>query len=74
MFVHQVIGKITENYMFQIVSNERNSVDVEKWDYFARDSYHLGIRSSFDHQQCMTFLRVIEVDGILQICCRDEVS
>jgi HD superfamily phosphohydrolase len=60
--------------LMQIVANKRNGVDVDKWDYFARDCHYLGIRSNFDHTRFMKFVRVIEVDGELQICARDKVE
>jgi deoxynucleoside triphosphate triphosphohydrolase SAMHD1 len=56
------------------VANKRNGVDVDKWDYFARDCHNLGIRSNFDHTRFMKLVRVIEVDGELQICARDKVK
>jgi len=62
------------SYCLQIVANKRNSVDVDKWDYFARDCHQLGIRSNFDHLRFMKFARVISVDKELQICTRDKVN
>ena len=32
----------------QIVANKMNGIDVDKWDYFARDSQSLGIPSNFN--------------------------
>jgi HD superfamily phosphohydrolase len=41
--------KYEENrFMFDIVANKRNSVDVDKFDYLARDCYMCGIKSSYD--------------------------
>ena len=59
--------------MLQIVANKRNEVDVDKWDYFARDCHSLGIPNNFDHHRYIKFCRVIDVDSTLQICCRDKV-
>ena len=42
-------GKIPKEYkdhkrwMFEIVSNKRNSFDVDKLDYLCRDDYHCGL-------------------------------
>ncbi|XP_036386415.1 deoxynucleoside triphosphate triphosphohydrolase SAMHD1-like [Megalops cyprinoides] len=59
-------------YLYDIVSNKINGIDVDKMDYFARDSYYLGMRSSFDHERFIMFARVCEVGGRLQICQRDK--
>ena len=40
-----------KNFLFDIVANYRNSVGVDKFDYLARDSYNLGIKSSYDHSR-----------------------
>ena len=59
---------------FQIISNEINGVDVDKWDYFARDCHHVGIRNSFDHNRFMAFMKVLEgPDGKHHLCVRDKV-
>ncbi|XP_059178808.1 deoxynucleoside triphosphate triphosphohydrolase SAMHD1-like [Physella acuta] len=59
-------------YLYEIVSNKRNGIDVDKFDYFARDCHHLGISNNFDYTRYMKFARVIEVDGQLQICIREK--
>lgn len=62
-----------KSFFYEIVSNDRNKVDVDKWDYFARDCHHLGIRNSFDHNRFMQFIKVLRVEGErLQICARDK--
>lgn len=37
-------------FVYQIVSNNANSLDVDKFDYITRDMATLGIRSSFDYR------------------------
>ncbi|CAL1543484.1 unnamed protein product [Lymnaea stagnalis] len=61
-----------KGFLYEIVSNKRNNVDVDKFDYFARDCHHLGIKNNFDHLRYMRFARVIEVDSEPQICIRDK--
>ncbi|XP_076449786.1 deoxynucleoside triphosphate triphosphohydrolase SAMHD1-like isoform X2 [Babylonia areolata] len=61
-----------KSFLYEIVANKRNGVDVDKWDYFRRDCHHLGISSSFDHMRFIHFSRVIRVDNELQICVRDK--
>lgn len=46
-------------WMYDIVANKRNSIDVDKWDYLARDCYGLGVKSSYDHSRLMSYSRVI---------------
>ena len=58
----------------QIVANKRNGIDVDKWDYFARDCHYLGINNNFDHMRFIKFARVVDVEHQLQICSRDKVS
>lgn len=46
-------------WLYDIVANKRNSIDVDKWDYLARDCYNLGLKSSYDHSRLMSYSRVI---------------
>ncbi|XP_061113207.1 deoxynucleoside triphosphate triphosphohydrolase SAMHD1-like [Conger conger] len=61
-----------KSFLYEIVANKRNGIDVDKWDYFARDCYHLGIQNNFDYQRFMKFSRVCEVNGMKSICTRDK--
>ncbi|CAL8278380.1 unnamed protein product [Boreogadus saida] len=66
-------GRNPEKYfLYEIVSNKRNRIDVDKFDYFARDCHHLGIKNNFDHDRFIKFARVCEVDGRRQICTREQ--
>ncbi|KAF5886396.1 deoxynucleoside triphosphate triphosphohydrolase SAMHD1, partial [Clarias magur] len=61
-----------KEFLYEIVANRRTGIDVDKWDYFARDSYHLGIQNSSDHERFLKFTRVCEVNGKRLICARDK--
>ncbi|XP_071398577.1 deoxynucleoside triphosphate triphosphohydrolase SAMHD1 isoform X2 [Centroberyx affinis] len=61
-----------KSFLYEIVANKRNGIDVDKWDYFARDCYHLGIQNNFDYRRFLKFARVCEVDGKKLICTRDK--
>lgn len=61
-----------KSFLYEIVANKRNGIDVDKWDYFARDCYHLGIQNNFDYHRFLKFARVCEVDGRKTICTRDK--
>ncbi|XP_028848713.1 deoxynucleoside triphosphate triphosphohydrolase SAMHD1-like isoform X1 [Denticeps clupeoides] len=61
-----------KSFLYEIVANRRNGIDVDKWDYFARDCYHLGIQNNFDYRRFLKFARVCEVKGKKHICTRDK--
>uniref|UniRef100_A0A8C6TI05 Deoxynucleoside triphosphate triphosphohydrolase SAMHD1 n=1 Tax=Neogobius melanostomus TaxID=47308 RepID=A0A8C6TI05_9GOBI len=61
-----------KSFLYEIVANKRNGIDVDKWDYFARDCYHLGIPNNFDYHRFLHFARVCEVNGQKNICTRDK--
>lgn len=51
--------KRDRSFLYEIVANGRTGVDVDKFDYLARDCLNLGIKSSYDYSRLMTFSRVI---------------
>ena len=46
-------------FLYDIVSNSRNSVDVDKFDYLQRDCLNLGLKSSYDPSRLINHCRVI---------------
>ncbi|XP_039647664.1 deoxynucleoside triphosphate triphosphohydrolase SAMHD1-like [Perca fluviatilis] len=61
-----------KSFLYEIVANKSNGIDVDKFDYFARDCYHLGMKNNVDHLRFMQLTRVCEVDGLNHICSRDK--
>uniref|UniRef100_A0A7N6BLD2 Deoxynucleoside triphosphate triphosphohydrolase SAMHD1 n=1 Tax=Anabas testudineus TaxID=64144 RepID=A0A7N6BLD2_ANATE len=61
-----------KSFLYEIVANKRNGIDVDKWDYFARDCHHLGIQNNFDYHRFLKFARVCKVEGQKNICTRDK--
>jgi len=60
-------------FLYEIVSNKQNGVDVDKWDYFSRDCHHLGLPNSFDHNRVIASMKVVvEDDGVSHIAARDK--
>lgn len=58
-------------YLYEIVANGRNCIDVDKFDYLARDMLNLfGVRKGFDFTRLFTFNRVIDD----QICYHTSVN
>lgn len=47
-------------FIYQIVSNNLNSVDVDKYDYIARDTYFLGLKFGFDCSRLISDAKVID--------------
>lgn len=48
-------------WLFDIVNNKRNSVDVDKFDYIKRDTKIMALeRGSFDSKLLLKGARVIE--------------
>ncbi|KAI8889665.1 HD-domain/PDEase-like protein [Backusella circina FSU 941] len=48
-----------KKFLFDIVANKKNSVDVDKFDYIERDTYNLGLRSSYDAKRLLVYSRVV---------------
>ncbi|OWK53633.1 Deoxynucleoside triphosphate triphosphohydrolase SAMHD1 [Lonchura striata] len=61
-----------KSFLYEIVANKKNGIDVDKWDYFARDCHHLGIPNNFDYKRLLVFTRVCEVENQKHICTRDK--
>lgn len=47
-------------FIYQIVSNSLNGLDVDKYDYINRDAYHAGIKSGFDCTRLLDSVLVID--------------
>lgn len=70
----------TKSFLYEIVANKRTGIDVDKWDYFARDCHHLGIQNNFDYKRFIKFARICEVEyksktgvrKVKHICTREK--
>jgi len=61
-FIFNIINpnsEIHNGYIYQIVSNSLNSIDVDKFDYLTRDSKMLGINISFNFNRLIENAMVI---------------
>lgn len=43
------------SWLFDIIHNAHNNIDVDKLDYISRDCYMLGIKSTYDPNRIMNF-------------------
>lgn len=55
-------GFCEKRFLYDIVANKRNSIDVDKFDYLKRDSYYSGVAISCDSSRLMEFCRVSSDD------------
>jgi HD superfamily phosphohydrolase len=61
-FIAELINPTNEtpnNFIFQIVSNNINGLDVDKLDYICRDSFYLGLNASFQFTRIINNVKVI---------------
>jgi HD superfamily phosphohydrolase len=49
-----------DSWIYQIVANKKNSIDVDKFDYIRRDSYHIGLQSAnVDYERIFNSAKII---------------
>lgn len=56
---HHVHTAPEKMFLFDIVANKRNSVDVDKFDYLQRDCHNIGIKSSYDCSRLVKRLLIV---------------
>ncbi|XP_061184135.1 deoxynucleoside triphosphate triphosphohydrolase SAMHD1-like [Saccostrea echinata] len=49
-----------KHFLYEIVANDENSIDVDKWDYFSRDCHMLGLKHNFQTMRSIMLARVIK--------------
>ena len=54
-----LISKIERPFLYEIVANPFNGIDVDKFDYIKRDNYNLGLDYSFNSDRLISEARVI---------------
>ena len=53
-------SKLKKSFIYNIVSNSVNSLDVDKIDYIQRDIYNLSIGNSYSHSRVFKMCMVID--------------
>ena len=61
---------IPQNFVFQIISNTLNGLDVDKLDYLYRDSFYLGSGNPYDLMRVISHIQVIGGN----ICFPEKIS
>lgn len=66
-FIKSIInpGPNNTGAIYQIVSNYLNGIDVDKFDYLARDSVGLGLKNSFDYHRLINEIKLDENNNII---------
>ena len=60
-------------WTYQIVANKSNSLDVDKFDYICRDSFHIGLKSvSFDYDRVFNGVKVLQNEICYNV--KDDVN
>lgn len=53
-------GTREKHFLYDIVANGRNGIDVDKFDYIVRDSRACGLGCNFEFQRLMETMRVLD--------------
>lgn len=65
-----------KRFLVDIVANKRHGIDVDKLDYFLRDSHSVFGRAAVDvnFHRLVSACRVLPYDGELQICFEEKMA
>lgn len=58
--------KIHKGFIYQIVSNTLNGLDVDKFDYIVRDTKMLGIQSGFKYMRLIELINIADNNIVYQ--------
>jgi HD superfamily phosphohydrolase len=60
-------------WIFQIIANPINSIDVDKFDYITRDSYNIGLKLNFDYIKIINNAKVINNNICYSLKCSEDI-
>ena len=72
-FISELINPKSDtpkNFIFQIISNSLNGLDVDKLDYLYRDSFYLGSGIPYDLSRVISHVQVIDKN----ICFPEKIA
>ena len=52
--------KNSSGFIYQIVSNKLNGLDIDKFDYLARDTHFLNLKYGFDFSRFINDIYIID--------------
>lgn len=53
----------TKPFLYEIIANDLNKIDVDKWDYFSRDCHMLGLHHNFQCERSIKLARLVKHNG-----------
>jgi len=60
-------------WIFQIISNPLNSIDVDKFDYLTRDTQAVGLKCGFDFNRIINDAKVIDNKICYSLQCSEDI-
>ena len=60
-------------WIFQIVSNSLNSIDVDKFDYLVRDTQAVGLKFGFNYSRIINDAKVIDSKICYSLQCNEDI-
>lgn len=60
-------------WIFQIISNPINSIDVDKFDYITRDTQAVGLKIGFDYARIINDAKVIDNTICYSTYCSEDI-
>lgn len=60
-------------WIFQIISNPLNSIDVDKFDYLTRDTQAVGLKCGFDYTRIINDAKVIDNKICYSLQCSEDI-
>lgn len=60
-------------WIFQIISNPLNSIDVDKFDYLTRDTQSVGLKCGFDFNRIINDAKVIDNKICYSLQCSEDI-
>ena len=60
-------------FLFEIVANRKTGIDVDKWDYFERDSKYLNVPTDFQARYVPSLARQLSHTLGVGVACETRV-
>ena len=65
--------ELQDNWLYQIINNKINHIDVDKIDYILRDSYHIGLFHN-DFSRILTMIKVSYFNKSLVLAWHEKIQ